>query len=269
MDDMATKNKNEPLVLVVDDFADAREMYGEYLKFCGFRVAEAQNGVEAIEKAKRLKPDLILMDLSMPVVDGWEATRRLKADASTKGIPVVALTGHAMAGHSESAKSAGCDVVITKPCLPHDLIKEIKKVIGAPAGGGRQNQALERVKKSARRKSARATGRRPRRTKRTKGPRRPKRTKRTQSPSLRWNPDPEDVQRSVVKLVLSLIEFIRKLMERQAIRRLEEKTLTPEEIENVGIALMKLEQTVVLLAKRFKLDPKDLNLDLGPVGRLH
>ena len=89
------------------------------------------------------------------------------------------------------------------------------------------------------------------------------------APPLRWNPDPEDVQRSVIKLVLSLIEFIRKLMERQAIRRLEENTLTPEEIENVGIALMKLEQTVHDLAKRFKLDPKDLNLDLGPVGRLH
>jgi hypothetical protein len=90
-----------------------------------------------------------------------------------------------------------------------------------------------------------------------------------QAPPLRWNPDPEDVQRSVIKLVLSLVEFIRKLMERQAIRRLEEKTLTPEEIENVGIALMKLEQTVYQLAKRFKLDPKDLNIDLGPVGKLH
>ena len=99
---------------------------------------------------------------------------------------------------------------------------------------------------------------------------RTRRTKRTHSvPAYRWNPDPEDVQRSVVQLVLSLVEFIRKLMERQAIRRLEEKTLTPEEIENVGIALMKLEQTVHLIAKRFKLDPKDLNLDLGPVGRLH
>jgi two-component system, cell cycle response regulator DivK len=122
----------EPLVLVVDNFADAREMYGEYLKFCGFRVAEAQNGVEAIEKAKKLKPDLILMDLSMPLIDGWEATRRLKGDGDTKDIPVVALTGHAMAGHSESAKSAGCDVVITKPCLPHDLIKQIRKVIAGP-----------------------------------------------------------------------------------------------------------------------------------------
>jgi hypothetical protein len=94
--------------------------------------------------------------------------------------------------------------------------------------------------------------------------RRPKRAK-----PVRWNPDPEDVQRSVVKLVLSLIEFIRKLMERQAVRRLEEQTLTPQEVENVGIALMKLEQTVHQLAKRFKLDPKDLKLDLGPIGKLH
>jgi hypothetical protein len=93
--------------------------------------------------------------------------------------------------------------------------------------------------------------------------------RRPKPPALRWNPDPEDVQRSVVKLVLSLIEFIRKLMERQAIRRLEEDTLTPAEVENVGIALMKLEQTIQQIAKRFKLDPKDLNLDLGPVGRLH
>ena len=95
------------------------------------------------------------------------------------------------------------------------------------------------------------------------------RRRRATAATLRWNPDPDDVQRSVVKLVLSLIEFIRKLMERQAIRRLEEKTLTPAEIENVGIALMKLEKTVVDIAKRFKLDQKDLNLDLGPIGRLH
>ncbi len=91
----------------------------------------------------------------------------------------------------------------------------------------------------------------------------------TPLPAIRWNPDPDDVQRSVVKLVLSLIEFIRKLMERQAIRRLDEKTLTPQEIENVGVALRKLEETVHLIARRFKLDPKDLNLDLGPIGRLH
>lgn len=110
----------------------------------------------------------------------------------------------------------------------------------------------------------------PSRTARTPRTGRTSRTLRTaRNPLLRWNPDPDDVQRSVIKLVLSLIEFIRKLMERQAIRRLEEKTLTAEEIENVGIALMKLEETVHEIARRFKLDPKDLNLDLGPVGRLH
>jgi len=127
-----TRTKLAPLVLVVDDFSDAREMYGEYLRFCGYRVAEAQNGIEAIDQAMKLKPDVILMDLSMPIVDGWEATRRLKADKRTKDIPVVALTGHAMSGHSESAKGAGCDVVVTKPCLPQDLVKQIRRVVGNP-----------------------------------------------------------------------------------------------------------------------------------------
>jgi Gas vesicle protein K len=107
---------------------------------------------------------------------------------------------------------------------------------------------------------------------RTGKPRRPAAKARHVTPSsapLRWNPDPDDVQRSVVKLVLSLIEFIRRLMERQAIRRLEARTLNAEEIENVGLALMKLEETVRQIAKRFKLDIEDLNLDLGPIGRLH
>jgi DNA-nicking Smr family endonuclease len=84
----------------------------------------------------------------------------------------------------------------------------------------------------------------------------------------RWNANPEDAQRSVVKLVLSLVEFIRQLMERQAIRRLEAGTLTPDEIERLGQALMKLEETVQQIAKQFDLDPDDLNLDLGPLGSL-
>ncbi|HZV02810.1 MAG TPA: gas vesicle protein K [Planctomycetota bacterium] len=84
----------------------------------------------------------------------------------------------------------------------------------------------------------------------------------------RWNADPEDVQRSVVRLVLALVEFLRKVMERQAIRRMEEKTLTKKEIEKVGTALMKLEETIHDLARRFHIPPEDLNLDLGPLGRL-
>ncbi len=84
----------------------------------------------------------------------------------------------------------------------------------------------------------------------------------------RWNASPEDVQRSVMQLVLTLVEFIRKLMERQAIRRLEAGTLTRKETENVGLALMRLEETIRDLAQQFDLKPEDLNLDLGPIGKL-
>jgi CheY-like chemotaxis protein len=118
-----------PLILVVDDYDDAREMYAEYLQFCGFRVAEARNGNEALEQAFRVKPDLILMDLSLPGMDGWEATRQLKADERTRHIPVVALTGHALAGASEGAKRAGCDSFVTKPCLPDDLVVEVRRML--------------------------------------------------------------------------------------------------------------------------------------------
>jgi CheY-like chemotaxis protein len=123
-------DQNLPLILVVDDYQDAREMYAEYLQFSGFRVAEAKNGNEAVEQAFALKPDLILMDLSLPGMDGWEATRRLKADESTKHIPIVALTGHALAGASEGAKKAGCDSFVTKPCLPDDLVVEVRRMLG-------------------------------------------------------------------------------------------------------------------------------------------
>jgi CheY-like chemotaxis protein len=116
-------------VLLVDDYPDAREMYSEYLQFAGFEVIEAANGIEALQRAGESAPDIILMDLSLPVMDGWEATRRLKSDERTNGIPVVALTGHALAGISEDARRAGCDAFVTKPCLPEDLVKEIRRVL--------------------------------------------------------------------------------------------------------------------------------------------
>ena len=124
------KSKTErPRVLVVDDYPDAREMYSEYLEFSGFDVIQAVNGMEALQRAVDAAPDIILMDLSLPVMDGLEATRRLKEDARTSSIPVVALTGHALAGISEGAMKAGCDAFVTKPCLPEDLVKEIRKVL--------------------------------------------------------------------------------------------------------------------------------------------
>ena len=123
--------EQKPLILVVDDYQDAREMYAEYLEFSGFRVAEARNGNEAVEQAFALHPDLILMDLSLPGMDGWEATRRLKADDRTREIPIVALTGHALAGASEGAKRAGCDSFVTKPCLPDDLVVEVRRMLNS------------------------------------------------------------------------------------------------------------------------------------------
>ena len=127
-----SKKDERPKVLLVDDYPDAREMYSEYLEFCGFDVVEAANGMEALERAVDAAPDIILMDLSLPVMDGWEATRRLKADTRTAAIPVVALTGHALAGISEGARKAGCDAFVTKPCLPEDLVREIRKILDAP-----------------------------------------------------------------------------------------------------------------------------------------
>jgi two-component system cell cycle response regulator DivK len=118
-----------PLILVVEDFDDAREMYRDYLEFAGFRVETARDGREAIEKARALQPDLILMDLSLPGIDGWEATRLLKAAPETRQIIIIALSAHALATEGERARAAGCDGFIAKPCLPPDLVHEITKYL--------------------------------------------------------------------------------------------------------------------------------------------
>jgi two-component system, cell cycle response regulator DivK len=123
-----------PLVLIVDDVQDNRTIYVLFLKFSGFRIAEAENGEEALHKATTLLPDVIVMDLSLPVMDGWEATRRLKRDPRTKKIPVVVLTGHALPEHAQAARDAGCDLVITKPCLPDQLMDAIRRILDAPTG---------------------------------------------------------------------------------------------------------------------------------------
>lgn len=139
---MTSRGRQHPLVLVVEDYQDAREMYSEYLRFSGFDVIEASNGFEAIEKATEHMPDIILMDLALPRMDGWEATRRLKQDERTKGIPIVALTGHALAGHADSAQKAGCDSFVTKPCLPDALVAEIQRMLGVRKKGARTAKAV-------------------------------------------------------------------------------------------------------------------------------
>lgn len=123
-----------PLVLIVDDVQHGREIYAEYLEFRGFRVATAVDGEEALERAVELRPDLILMDLSLPKVDGWEATRRLRQDDRTRSIPVIALTAHALASARDQAMEAGCNAVVTKPCVPRDLEKEVRRQLAIRSG---------------------------------------------------------------------------------------------------------------------------------------
>jgi CheY-like chemotaxis protein len=120
-----TEPPARPFILLVEDFDDAREMYRDYLEFSGFRVETARDGHEAIEKARLLRPHLILMDLSLPGIDGWEATRILKSDPATAQLIIVALSAHAMAPEGDRARAAGVDGFIAKPCLPMDLVHEI------------------------------------------------------------------------------------------------------------------------------------------------
>jgi CheY-like chemotaxis protein len=114
-----------PLVLVADDYEDTRRIYTDYLRFAGFRVAAASDGTEAIAKATALTPDVVVMDLAMPGVDGWTATRRLKEDPRTKHIYVMVVTGHSEDEHRVEAWRSGCDIFLRKPILPAELVRRI------------------------------------------------------------------------------------------------------------------------------------------------
>jgi two-component system, cell cycle response regulator DivK len=133
----------KPLILIVEDFDDAREMYRDYLELSGFRVETARDGREAIDKTRRLQPDLVLMDLSLPGIDGWEATRLLKAAPETRHIVIVALSAHALAAERERARAAGCEGFIAKPCLPPDLVREVSKYLRGH-GADRRQRATRR-----------------------------------------------------------------------------------------------------------------------------
>ena len=137
-------SRSAPLILVVDDFDDAREMYRDYLEFSGFRVVTARDGLEAIQRAGETNPDLILMDLSLPGIDGWEATRRLKSNPATSHLLIVALSAHALSSDWDRAREVGCDGFIAKPCLPPDLVVHVAaylKLRPKPFGRDRRSRA--------------------------------------------------------------------------------------------------------------------------------
>ncbi len=125
-----TDASTAPLVLVVEDHTDAREMYVAGLELAGFRVAEAADGLQAVARAIDLRPTVIVMDLSLPGLDGWAATRQLKSDARTASIPVIALSGHTLSRHIDEARAAGCVAVLVKPCLPDAVAAEVRRALG-------------------------------------------------------------------------------------------------------------------------------------------
>lgn len=133
----ASSASRPPLVLVVDDVPDTRDMYAEYLDYVGIRAETAENGRQAVRRALRAHPDAIVMDLAMPVLDGWEATRILHADPRTRDIPIVVITGNAQPEQKRRAEECGAILVLTKPCLPSDLHEVLCRVLGVRASAER------------------------------------------------------------------------------------------------------------------------------------
>lgn len=118
-------------VLLVEDNEDNRTVYRTILEHFGYAVIEARNGEDGVRMAREEHPDLILMDISIPVIDGWEATRMLKEDEGTSDIPIIALTAHALAADRAKATEVGCDGYLAKPCEPRRVVAEVEKFIGA------------------------------------------------------------------------------------------------------------------------------------------
>ncbi len=131
----------EPLVLVVDDYAAARTMYAAWLRVSGYRVAQAGSALEALSLAAQETPDAILMDLAMPGIDGFEATRRLKADPRTSHVPVLAVSGHAQARVADEAAAAGCDAFFVKPSPVPEVIRVLAMLIARTSRGVPEPQA--------------------------------------------------------------------------------------------------------------------------------
>ena len=116
-------------ILVVEDTEDNRQILRDLLDMAGYDMIEAHDGAEGLAKAAEHRPDLILMDIQMPVMDGYEATRRIKADPALAKIPIIVVTSYALSGDEGKAKAAGCDAYVTKPYSPRQLLAKIREYL--------------------------------------------------------------------------------------------------------------------------------------------
>jgi len=129
----ASGGKRSPTILIIEDQRDQREMYAAYFAANNFTVLTAPDGLSAIQRAHAEVPDIIVTDLSMPHLDGWETARRLKQDPVTRHIPIIACSAHVLGGAAERALVAGCDAYVCKPCLPQELHAEVLRVLARAA----------------------------------------------------------------------------------------------------------------------------------------
>jgi two-component system cell cycle response regulator DivK len=116
-------------ILVVEDQEDNRQILRDLLASAGYEMVEAEDGEAAIAQAKSTQPNLILMDIQLPILDGYEATRRIKADPNLKSIPIIVVTSYALSGDEAKARAAGCDAYVTKPYSPRQLLAKIKEYL--------------------------------------------------------------------------------------------------------------------------------------------
>lgn len=121
---------SQKTVLLVEDNEDNLVVYRTILEHVGYRVVEARDGEEGVSRAREQMPDIILMDISIPKLDGWEATQRLKQGADTKAIPIIALTAHALEEDRQKAIQAGCDGYLAKPVEPRRVVQEVERFVG-------------------------------------------------------------------------------------------------------------------------------------------
>jgi two-component system cell cycle response regulator DivK len=125
-----SSSNSKPLVLLVDDDRECREMYAQCLRVAGFDVAEAHNGNQALSKAAEQTPSVVVTDLALPGIDGYQMTRKLRQQSTTERVPIIALTGYGgFMEDTQRALAAGCDAVLTKPCLPDRLLEEIERLL--------------------------------------------------------------------------------------------------------------------------------------------
>ncbi len=127
--------KTPPSVLLVDDYADTLEMWALYLRACGYDVLTAADGPEALRIASTEHPSIVIMDLDLPGISGYEAARCLRGDAGTSDIPLIAATGYSHGRQIDEARNVGFDVVLIKPCDPTVLVREIERVLGSAQNG--------------------------------------------------------------------------------------------------------------------------------------